>query len=412
MARPLERTRKRQPGWRVPASHRLRAQGAGLALGVLMGVGWTPPALPGAPLPEDYRVTRPGVLLVDPARREAELAAMTPGERERRCGSDRRNWPEHGVVRNVYNGSQPGQNVAFTLMTGSAAAFGTGDVAAREAVVDNLVRWAKGDALGRFKKEPTATMYYNLDRTLLPVIVAYSLVRDHPDVAGDDRLRIEQWLDQLVWRRGPGRERDPDLSSSQNNHRYLSDSVTMAWGILRGDDEAFRSGIERYLAALGQMRRDGSLPLETARGSRALSYQRHAIASLVAIAEMAAAQGYDLYGIEGDEGQSIHRAIRFLLDGIDDPAIVWRYATENVNPGPHRNYKVQDLGFMKRRGHGRHYMAWVEAYRARFPTSELALRLQDRLDAFGAAEQPLIDDYIGGNASCLFGTAHVAEDRS
>jgi poly(beta-D-mannuronate) lyase len=255
-------------------------------------------------------------------------------------------------------------------------------------------------------------MYYNLDRTLLPMIVAYSLVRDDPAVSDHERRRIDAWLHQLVWRRGPGRTRDPALSSSRNNHRYLSDSVTMAWGILQGDDEAFRSGIERYRAALGQMRRDGSLPLETARGARALSYQRHAIASLVAIAEMAAVQGSDLYGIEGDQGQSIHRAIAFLLDGIDDPAMVWPYALENINPGPYRNSKVQDLGFMKERGHGRHYMAWVEAYRARFPSSALALRLQDELDAFGAAERPLIDEYIGGNASCLFGLPQGIGDQS
>jgi poly(beta-D-mannuronate) lyase len=379
---------------------------------LLAGIGSAQPAAAGALALEDYRVTRPGELLVDRAQRQAQLAAMPQSGRERLCGSARQSWPEHGVVRNVYNGSQPGQNVVFTLMIGSAAAFGTDDAAARHAVIDNLVRWAEGDALGQFKKDPAATMYYNLDRTLLPVIVAYSLVRDDPEVDGADRQRIEAWLDELVVRRGPARARDPDLSSSQNNHRYLSDSVTMAWGILRGDDEAFRAGIERYLAALGQMRPDGSLPLETARGSRALSYQRHAIASLVAIAEMAAVQGYDLYGLKGDEGQSIHRAIAFLLDGIDDPAIVWPYAMENINPGPYRNYKVQDLGFMTERGHGRHYMAWVEAYRARFPASELAKRLQEKLDAFGAAEQPLIDEYVGGNASCLFGTLHVAGNQS
>jgi poly(beta-D-mannuronate) lyase len=316
------------------------------------------------------------------------------------------------VVRNVYNGSQPGQNVVLTLMTGAAAAFGTNDAAARAAVVDNLGRWARGEALGKFKKNPAATMYYNLDRTLLPVIVAFSLVQDHPAMPADDRQQIEGWLDQLVWRRGPGRERDPALTSSRNNHRYLTDSVTMAWGILRGNDDWFRAGIERYFAALEQMRPDGSLPLETARGARALSYQRHAIASLVAIAEMAAAQGYDLYGAQGEDGQSIHRAIAFLLDGIDDPALVWPYAMENENPGTWRNYKVQDLGFMTLRGHGRHYMAWTEAYIARFPESGLALRLRRALDAFDSAERPLIDEYSGGNMSCFFAMPEASDKPS
>jgi poly(beta-D-mannuronate) lyase len=379
--------------------------------GVLLAALWVAPGATAASDLETFRVTRPDVLLFDRASREQTLAAIPQIERERLCGAGMRQWPKHGVVRNVYNGKQPGQNVVLTLMTAAAAAFGTDDEAARAAVVDNLARWAEGDALGQFKQNPAATMYYNLDRTLLPVIVSFSLVRDHPAVAASDRQRIEKWLDRLVWRRGPGRERNPDLTSSRNNHRYLSDSVTMAWGILRGDDNGFRAGIERYLAALEQMRPDGSLPLETARGARALSYQRHAIASLVAIAEMAAAQGYDLYAIEGTEGQSIHRAIEFLLDGIDDPAIVWRYAMENEKPGAWRNYRVQDLGFMTVRGHGRHYMAWTEPYLARFPESELALRLRRSLDEFGA-DKPMIDEYSGGSMSCFFALPDAIDEPS
>ncbi len=388
------------------------AKGARLACSALLATGLAlSAAAAGADL-ERFRVTRPDALLFDRANRAQVLAAMPQSERERLCGADRQNWPQHGVVRNVYNGSQPGQNVVLTLMTGAAAAFGTDDAAARAAVVDNLTRWARGGALGQFKRDPAATMYYNLDRTLLPVIVAFSLVQDHPALPAGDRGAIEQWLDELVWRRGAGRERDPALTSSRNNHRYLSDSVTMAWGILRGDDDAFRAGIERYLAALEQMRPDGSLPLEPARGARALSYQRHAIASLVAIAEMAAAQGYDLYAVEGEDGQSIHRAIEFLLDGIDDPAMVWSYAMENEKPGAWGNYKVQDLGFMTVRGHGRHYMAWTEPYIARFPDSELALRLRRTLDAFDPATTPLIDEYSGGNMSCFFALPGPSDESS
>jgi poly(beta-D-mannuronate) lyase len=395
--------------------HRVKlACGALLAAALALSAGAGALSAAGAQDLERYRVTRPDALLFDRARRAQVLAAMPQDQRERLCGADRQQWPEHGVVRNVYNGTQPGQNVVLTLMTGAAAAFGTDDAAAGAAVVDNLGRWARGGALGKFKKDPAATMYYNLDRTLLPVIVAFSLVQDDPAMAADQRREIESWLDRLVRRRGPEREheRDPALTSSQNNHRYLSDSVTMAWGILRGNDDWFRAGIERYLAALEQMRPDGSLPLETARGARALSYQRHAIASLVTIAEMAAAQGYDLYGEAGEDGQSIHRAIAFLLDGIDDPALVWPYAMANETPGTWRNYKVQDLGFMTERGHGRHYMAWTEAYIARFPQSALALRLRRALEAFGSAEQPLIDEYSGGNMSCFFALPDTGDESS
>jgi poly(beta-D-mannuronate) lyase len=382
------------------------ACGALLATGVALSAAAEPPEL------ETFQVTRPDALLFDRAARREALAAMPQSQRELMCGAGEGGWPKHGVVQNVYNGKQPGEGFALTMMVAAAAAFGTDDGAAAEAAISNLRRWAEGDALSRFKENPAPSMYYNLDRTLLPVIVTFSLVRDHPGMAASDRERIEAWLDNLVWRRGPGRERDPDLTSSQNNHRYLSDSVTMAWGILRGDDDGFRAGVEAYVAALGQMREDGSLPLETARGSRALSYQRHAITSLVAIAEMAAAQGYDLYGIEGPEGQSIHRAIAFLLDGIDQTSRVWAYAQENDNPRAYRNYKVQDLGFMTSRGHGRHYMAWTEAYLARFPDTGLADRLRQALAEFGPAEPPLIDDYSGGNMSCFFAPPDGTEESS
>jgi poly(beta-D-mannuronate) lyase len=386
--------------------------GRRLACGALLVTGLAPSALAGPPDLETFRVTRPDALLFDRAARREALATMPQSQRERLCGAEQDGWPRHGVVHNVYNGKQPGEGFVFTMMIAAAAAFGTDDAEAARAVIGNLSRWAADDGLGNFKKEPAASMYYNLDRSLLPVIVAYSLVRDHPDMSARERERIEPWLDRLVWRRGPGRERDPDATSSRNNHRYLADSVTMAWGILHGDDDGFRAGIERYLAALDQMRPDGSLPLETARGARALHYQRHAIASLVAIAEMAAAQGYDLYGIEGEDGQSIHRAIDFLLDGIDQTSLVWPYARANDNSGTWRNYKVQDLDFMTRRGHDRHYMAWTEAYLARFPDSELAPRLRRALAEFGPATPPLIDDYSGGNMSCFFALPDKIDESS
>jgi poly(beta-D-mannuronate) lyase len=390
----------------------LRSLAKRLACGVLLAASLVLPAHAAAPDLETFRVTRPHALLFDRGARREALVAMPQDRREHLCVARRSGWPRHGVVQNVYNGTQPGEGFALTMMVAAAAAFGTDDFAAAEAAISNLRRWAEGDALNRFKENPAPSMYYNLDRTLLPVIVTFSLVRDYPGMAASDEERIEAWLDNLVWRRGPGRERDPDATSSRNNHRYLSDSVTMAWGILRGDDGMFRAGIATYVDALAQMREDGSLPLETARGSRALSYQRHAITSLVAIAEMAAAQGYDLYAIEGPEGQSIHRAIGFLLDGIDQTSLVWPYAQENDNSRSYRNYKVQDLGFMSERGHGRHYMAWTEAYLARFPDTELAERLRQSLDEFGPAEPPLIDDYSGGNMSCFFALPDRVDESS
>ena len=118
---------------------------------------------------------------------------------------ERQEWPVHGISRNVYNGQQPGETFAWTMMRGAAEAFVLDDAVARRAVIDNLTRWAKGDALSQFKKRPAASMYYNLDRTLFPTIVAFSLVRDHPDFGAAEERLVREWLDRLVDRRGPGR---------------------------------------------------------------------------------------------------------------------------------------------------------------------------------------------------------------
>lgn len=370
----------------------------------LIGVGLA--AAPGAATAgfdlERYRVTQPGEILFRHAAKRHALTTIPERELRALCGANRSTgWPKHGVSRNVYNGQQPGQTFAWTMMTGAAAAFALDDAAARRAVISNLTRWAQGNALSQFKKNPAASMYYNLDRTLFPTIVAFSLVHGHPDFDATDRGLVQAWLDRLVEHRGPGRPRDPAAVSSQNNHGYLSDSVTMAWGIARGRDTLFRAGVARFVDALDQMRPDGSLPLETARGARALYYQRHAISSLVAIAEMAATQGYDLYRLESENRGSLRLGIDFLLDAIAEPSLVLDYARENTNPGPFRNYLVQDLGFMTQRGHGRHYMAWIEPYVARFPESATSRRLRQLLSEFGA-QRPLIDEFSGGNMSCFF----------
>ncbi len=42
------------------------------------------------------------------------------------------------------------------------------------------------------------------------------------------------------------------------------------------------------------------------------------------------------------------------------------------------------------RGNGRHYTAWPELYRARFPDRVESVRLL----------APLLDDYVGGDATC------------
>lgn len=342
------------------------------------------------------------------AERLAELAAGPAAFADAVCGVAVMKWRTHQPITRIispddYGADSRAEPFAHTVMRAAAAAYGTGDGKALKALTDLLDRWAKGEALTKFDREVDSN-FYTVERTLLPVIVAWSLIREDQAVPDKDLRRISRWLERLVRKRErPDREL-PDDPIRLNNHRYLSASVDMAWGAMVGDDAAFRKGIEVYRLGIAQLREDGSFPRETERGARALWYQRHAIASLVTIAEMAAVQGYDLYGYSS-EGRDIHDAIGFLLAAIEDQRLVWPYAEANVNPGPSTNWMAQDLGFTWRRGHGRHYMAWAEPYMRRFPDRPEARHLARLLPERDPDFRPMVDEYSGGDTTCFFARA-------
>jgi len=181
----------------------------------------------------------------------------------------------------------------------------------------------------------------------------------------------------------------------------MRDLINMQWGILSNNQSRYERGVDGYLRALGQLRGDGSLPLETERGSRALWYQRHALATLTTMAEIAQTQGHDLYNRQVN-GKTIHLAVRYLLRALDDPTLVHGYAAANYAPGSNRNFKSQDTGFLQFGGHGRHYMAWTEAYRRRFPNNANTRQIGVLMSGIRETNKPLIDEYSGGNASCFF----------
>ncbi len=356
------------------------------------------PELEGPEVPEGFGVTKPGLVMVDADERRAFLEGLDKERLFRWCGPAISGWPRHGVAKNVTSEKQVGDTLAWTMMLSGARMLGFDDEDAVKAVRRNLLRWAKDEALTEFEDPENASMYYNLNRTLLPIIVNYAIVRNHPAFDEEDRQRIERWLGEIVWRRGPQRFYDTDNQSSRNNHRYVSASVNMAWGALMGVDPLFQDGMRALLLALEDMNPDGSLPEEMERGDRALHYQRHAVMSLVAIAEMAAIQGYNLYALRGPEGQSIHRAVEFLADSLEDPRVLnARFETEGFEIED-----PQDLHFLVQRGHDRHYMAWLEPYRARFPDKESVHKIETVMAALGEPERPLTDDFSGANTTCLF----------
>ncbi len=299
-----------------------------------------------------------------------------------------------------YGTDQSAEDFSWVLMTLAGRTL-AGDDASEEHLAELLHKWASADAFAYTDKSSDGL--FSLKRVLLPTIVAYSIVRE--GMRETERRVVSHWIDELT----TSVDQLLDGDSDHNNHRYLADAVLTAWGAMRGSDHLLARGRDRLRnALLVQMRSDGSLPLEARRGSRAIWYHRQSLASLTVIVAA--------LNLAGDPplddpalAQAWDRSLTFFLDTIEDPERVFHYAAENYRPGPGSDYTKQDLSFLDRRGHDRHYMAWTELASKFRPYSEPGRRLASLVAQEIAEERPLIDEFAGGAATCFWNSPAVAD---
>ena len=306
----------------------------------------------------------------------------------------------------AYGSDRAAEPFVLAVMQAAAAWRGNKDEAAAQAIIGQMRRWAQAGALTRIvevgEDASNTNSIYSLRRALVALLAAWSDLS--AAAAPGDRRAIDDWLTQLValqnTNTGGAKTRDakPPVSN-RNNHAYLRATVDALWTVKTNDAKSFDRAVHTVQAALDGMRVDGSLPLETARGARALWYQRHAIASLVYIGEILAERGYDIWQPRSD-GRTLHDAVIFLAAAVRDPAKIDQYARENRNPKPGSDPSRQDLGFLEPRGNGRHYMAWVEYYRQRFPDRAAKAGLDELIRPSLETARPLIDELAGGNTTC------------
>jgi poly(beta-D-mannuronate) lyase len=292
-----------------------------------------------------------------------------------------------------YGSDNKAEDFSWAVMVLSGRTL-AGDRTARQSLTELLMRWASANAFG--ETEEVHDAYYALKRQLLPLSVAYATLE--PGLAADEAQTLRDWIDPLVRRIDKVFDGDVD----RNNHRTLADSVLAVWGSVTGDRALLDKGIARYDATLAETRADGTLELEARRGSRALWYQRQTLSSLVVLAETARGSGIDLYNHSSETGQSLATLIGAMMNGLSSPSVVLVYSAENHIPGPEKDFLKLDLGFLEKRGHGRHYMAWAEA----LASGEKGLaydRLHRLFDLEIAKQRPLIDEFAGGNATCFWG---------
>ena len=310
----------------------------------------------------------------------------------------------HGPARDATDRSvEP-----FTLVLMQAAASWRGrrdSAAARHAVVE-MVKWAGDDALAGGDEVPARAARSGEARrkALAGILGAWLDLRASP-AGRAEAGRIEPWLARLVAREEKAAPNGNELRGNELHGDELLVAVILAqWALVSGrDDLAARAHTRTASAAratLEAMQPDGSLPSDMARGLRALASQRRTIALLVYLGELQAAAepsgAADLWQPRAD-GADLHRAVAFFVRALDRPAVLGAHLDSRLGPQAVRH---QDLGFLVARGNGRHDLAWVELYRARFPDRPEAAALARRLPRPGDPGWPLVDELAGGNTTC------------
>lgn len=183
-------------------------------------------------------------------------------------------------------------------------------------LADWLDGWASNGALLRDVTTPqgNATRKW----ALVGLALDYALLADAPEIGHDQRSRIQQWLNQIAW----AWTKDPDYGSSvPNNHVNWAAAALLASAAASQDRTLFERGTSLARRAIAQIGEDGSLPLELERGSKAIDYHIWSLEPLLIAAEIAAANGIDLYAVGGG---AVHRLARFTRDAMLDPELVAR----------------------------------------------------------------------------------------
>lgn len=230
--------------------------------------------------------------------------------------SDKKNSIIDPVRYAAYNAQAKRFQRMMSVAESAADKFqSTGSRAAAEAVLRILALNAQAGAMTG--KMSSNQAYYVQNWTLGGLAVTWLKVRSAAPGTLEERQRVVDWLTQVAgsvmgyFNRG----RAKNHSDARNNHFGWAGFSVMSAGIAANDRALFDWGVATYDDALSRIQPDGTLPLEMARGQRALHYHIFALAPLVMIAEFGAANGLDLY--TRDDG-ALSRLVNRTMSGLED----------------------------------------------------------------------------------------------
>jgi poly(beta-D-mannuronate) lyase len=234
----------------------------------------------------------------------------------------------------------------------------TGSRQAAQCAISRIVTLARDKSLSG--KMSSNQAYYVQGWVVGAVAIAYLKVRGTRDATPEQTEMIARWLlsvgQQTKAYYDAGKKQSH--GDHQNNHLYWAGVELAAIGVAANDRADFNWAVAAYDNGVDQIRPDGTLPLEMARGSKALHYHLYALAPLVLLAEFGEDNGLDLYARADG---AIHRLVNVSSDGLEDPALFDK--TTGVKQEVPRVISGDQIG-------------WAPPYVRRFPNPELSRLIQ------------------------------------
>ena len=206
--------------------------------------------------------------------------------------------------------------------------------------LDWLEAWARGEAwLGRIATQQSE---YQRKWDLAGLALGYLKVKSR--ASPQQRAVIEPWLDRIAT---AARAFFDDRRHQRNNHWYWLGLGLAGTGLATGNQHHWDEARGIMADAARDIRPDGALPLELARGPRAIHYHAFSVMPLVVLAELGASRGEDWYQL-GDG--ALHRLVALTVSGLREPGIFTRLAGQPQQPSANSS------------GTG-----WLPLYTRRFP---------------------------------------------
>lgn len=266
------------------------------------------------------------------------------------------------------------QRFGNALLRMSNGYLRTGGAGEARCVLSWLDSWAREDALlGKTSDKGIAARQW----MLATFSGAWGQVRGAEGMDEGQARRVEDWLRAVAHAVVEDYPPDAKRASRLNNHLHWAAWAVTSAGMALEDPVLYHWGIARARRVLReQVEEDGTLPLETARGPRALQYHVFATGPLVMLAEAAARHGDDLYA---ERGGILRRLVERVVEGVEDP----RYFATKAG--------VEQLpaGAL----HEGHF-GWLEAYGRRFPSR--------KIEGILAPRRPLFSRQTGGDMTFLY----------